>query len=420
MRVLVVSHTAFSRTNNMGKTLLSYFQSFGPEELAQLYIHPQPPTDGTVCRRYYRMTDREAVRSILFRGPFGTEFGAGEIYPDEAPPLGPDRRFGEKRKAMGYFLRNGAWALSSWNSNRLWNWLRAFDPEVVLFTAGDYTFLYRIAREIAEGLGRPLAAVCVDDYWFYNRNERSLLGRLVHWEFRRTMAETMERTSVIFTICPSMAEAYEGAFHRPCRVLHTAAPVGTALEPPEKGQVSYIGNVSFGRWEQLVRMGQALRALGREGIHVYSREDDSKIRRHLTRENGILFHGAIGAEKVRAVMGKSVAVVHTESFDPDWQKAVRFSVSTKIAESLMYGPCLIAYGPEGVASIDYLKKTGAAFVIPSEAELEEKLERILSDPNLRWETVSRARQVAAAHHDPAVNSAKVRHWLGQLGGERYE
>ena len=55
-------------------------------------------------------------------------------------------------------------------------------------------------------------------------------------------------------------------------------------------------------------------------------------------------------------MANSMAVIHTESFEQEMMELVRFSVSTKIAESLMYGPCLIAYGPEGIASIDYLKE----------------------------------------------------------------
>ena len=62
---------------------------------------------------------------------------------------------------------------------------------------------------------------------------------------------------------------------------------------------------------------------------------------------------------------------------------VRFSVSTKIAESLMYGPCLIAYGPEGIASIDYLKENNAAYVISRPEDLEKGLEEILTNKELR-------------------------------------
>ena len=36
MRVLVVSHNVFSNTNNMGKTLATYFSGYSPEELATI------------------------------------------------------------------------------------------------------------------------------------------------------------------------------------------------------------------------------------------------------------------------------------------------------------------------------------------------------------------------------------------------
>ena len=48
------------------------------------------------------------------------------------------------------------------------------------------------------------------------------------------------------------------------------------------------------------------------------------------------FCGEISAESVLEVMANSMAVIHTESFEQEMMELVRFSVSTKIAESLMY------------------------------------------------------------------------------------
>lgn len=60
MRVLIVSHNAFGLTNNMGKTLLSYFSDFSPEEVAQFYIHSEPSADDVAKIMKYR--------GILFGG----------------------------------------------------------------------------------------------------------------------------------------------------------------------------------------------------------------------------------------------------------------------------------------------------------------------------------------------------------------
>ena len=131
----------------------------------------------------------------------------------------------------------------------------------------------------------------------------------------------------------------------------------------------------------------------------------------MTEENGIRFHGMISHDEVLKVMGRSMAVIHTESFHVDTVPIVRFSVSTKIAESLMYGPCLIAFGPEGIASVDYLKENGAAFVISDPQKLGEEMHRILTDASLRESILKNARALAMKNHHGDTNSRNVRQWL---------
>ena len=43
MKVLLLSHNPVTTYNNMGKTFLSLFSAFRPEELCQLYLYPAVP-----------------------------------------------------------------------------------------------------------------------------------------------------------------------------------------------------------------------------------------------------------------------------------------------------------------------------------------------------------------------------------------
>lgn len=419
MRVLIVSHNVFCQTTNMGKTMLSYFRDFHPDEVAQLYVHSEVPTDGTVCCSYYRMTDKEAVKSILRLKKYGTRFGKKDIQPRRdncRTDTGVTRelyRMGGKRTALVYALRNAVWKLSRWDTPELWFWVDDFKPDAVFFVSGDYSFIYNIAARIADHVGKPLVTVCVDDYYFYNRNENSVLGRLVYRSYMKAVHKTMARSSMILTICEPMKKKYEQIFGKPCRVLHTSAVCRELDFTSDAQSIAYIGNLEYQRHLQLVDMGRALLPLGR-WIDVYSMEDDPEIVKLLVPENGIRFHGAISADRVMEVMSGCMAVIHTESFDQKMQNIVRFSISTKVAESLMYGPCLIAYGPEGVASIDYLRSSGAAYVLTSKENLAAGLERLVSDPQLRQTIVARARQVAAENHSPGVNAVNVRKWLTEV------
>lgn len=418
MKVLVISHNCFSRSTNMGKTLSSYFGAFSREEIAQFYIQPETTEETFPCRQYYRFTDRDALRSLFPIGTYGrvmreTKTDAGK----DGGMTGWLYRRGRKRTAGVYFLRNLLWKCSRWDTKQFWQWAENFDPDVVFLASGDYGFLYDLAGRVAARLGKPLVISCVDDYYLYNRNENSLLGRLSHRSFLKTVHRTMRQAKAVFVICDSMKEAYETLFRKKCYVLRTGAEKWPQAETMG-GQLSYIGNLDNQRYQGLVEMGRTLRAISKPGLpqylDVYSGERDPAILREMTEENGICFHGAVPPEMVKSVMARSMAVVHVESFGERERNIVRFSVSTKIAESLMNGPCLIAYGPEGIASVDYLKKHGAAYTITSPEQLAQGLEAILSDEKLRLRIVARARELAQANHSMEKNQAKVRKWLEEI------
>jgi hypothetical protein len=65
IKILVISHNVFSKTSNMGKTLLQYFNGMEGVEVSQFYIHTEVPTDSSVCTNYFRFTDYDAIRSLF-------------------------------------------------------------------------------------------------------------------------------------------------------------------------------------------------------------------------------------------------------------------------------------------------------------------------------------------------------------------
>ena len=423
MKVLIVSHTVISRTNNMGKTLLSYFRGFRPEELAQFYIHSMVPTDDSICRNYFCFSDRDALRSLIPVGQQGRVYTAEQIQTEREDSRTAEGvtasvyQFGRRRTGGVYLARNLLWGMSRWKTERLKQWIDAFQPELVFFMSGDYAFLYDIACWIADYAKVPLAVCCVDDHYIQNRNADTLTGRAAHRGFLRTVHRTMARASCIFAICDSMSREYEKLFSIPCHTLHTSAVDRELALDSEAEQFSYLGNLSWGRNEQLLAMGRALKALNLEKprfLDVYSGERNPALCADLTEENGIRFHGSIPPEQVLRVMEKSMAVIHTESFDPVMRETVRYSVSTKIAESLVYGPCLVAYGPRGIASMDYLEENGAAWCIHSPEELPEGLQKILTDPALRGQILERARKLGRENHSQDRNPEKLRRWLQEI------
>ena len=252
--------------------------------------------------------------------------------------------------------RNTVWRLARWKTNDFKNWLDDVDPDVIFFFSGDYSFMYDIAMFAADYLKKPIVVTCVDDYYIYNKNQNSLFGRLQHKRFLRRAKRLIDKAYCILTISDSMRDAYSELFGKPCKTLHTSVERKNFDLNPQASKVAYFGNLGYYRFEQLADIGRALKNAklpAVDCIDVYSGETDPLLLENLNEENGVRFHGYIDVNQIPEKYAECIAIIHTESFDPVTRARTRYSVSTKIAESLMYAPCLIAYGPEEIASIKF-------------------------------------------------------------------
>lgn len=423
MNVLIISQPVLSYSNNMGKTLMAYFSAFPANNVSQFFLRQGEPTNTDVCENYYRFSDLDAVKSILNHKIRGTVFDKTQIVPpvvDEPENIKLDDAYklGAAHKAWMLLARDTIWKLSNWKNKKLLAWLDSMNPAIIFLAPGDGAFSYRLADEIARYLSKPLAVVCMDDYFINNRNKGELLGGIRQKLFMNVVNKTIQNAAAIFTICDEMNKAYTNLFHKQCVTLHTSADNKSMVLKSDASRVSYIGNLSCGRYKTLLELGRAISEINDDTltkvIDVYSGSKEAEYISPLKNAPGINFRGAIPAEQVPEVMSESVMVIHTESFDPAMKELVRFSVSTKIAESLMYGPCLLAYGPEGIASIDYLKENNAAYVISRPEDLEKGLEEILTNKELREQIVRNARALALKNHNADVNPRKVRKWLQEV------
>lgn len=422
-KVLLISHNVFDYRSNMGKTLCSFFSGWNTERLAQLYLHSEVPTTD-ICHRYYRVTDTDALKTVglMKRKIVGRSFSEADIdrsVSTSRVDKGIKRKiyfFGRKRTPLIYVARNTMWRLSGWYSDALKKWISEFSPDVIFFAAGDYGFVYDIVYVISRDFDIPIVMYCCDDYFINRRNPKSLLGLPVYKAYMKSVHRCLSRTSAMITICDKMSEAYRTLFQIPIHTVYTGYSLKDAPDVDGNGVV-YLGNLACGRAESLAEIGRALRRISArtgEQVHldVYSAETRQDLLRELTEENGIVFHGAVDREAVRQIIAKSKVVVHTESFLEEKRQKVMFSVSTKIADLLASGRCILAYGPSDVASVEYLKENHAACVVDAPERLEDTLSDILVNREKRREIVKEAMNLAEKNHNPDVVQKKLVEIIG--------
>ena len=121
MKILIVSHNCFSLSSNMGKTMSYYFSSFGKDNIAQLYFYSEIPDSDNVCNNYYRFTDFDAIKSILFRWRYGARIVSKNSREKRVDSKTKEKVYSiaKRKTAIKYFIRDFVWSLSSWNNKHL-------------------------------------------------------------------------------------------------------------------------------------------------------------------------------------------------------------------------------------------------------------------------------------------------------------
>lgn len=429
MKVLLISHNPVSTYQGMGKTMMSLFSSFDKAELCQLYIYPTVP-DTDMCGSYYRITDKDVLRfytSFRVRGK--------EIYPDfsvhqmfENSEDEPRYRSPKNKKSSRILARDLMWKLAKWYNKELEDWLRREAPTVIWIAPGISGFLYDIALKISRKFSLPIVTYICDDYYFMPA-PKELWGRTRCVLLRRKIRKLMRNTSRLVVICPELKEAYGQHFSLPADVIMTGSTlslVGGNAPQSKSAGISFFGNIRCDRYRSLADIGRALDEINREKatayrLKIYSAEKNAEILSAFDGIGSIELCKYVTGDAFDREMSHTDYLLHVEAFDEASISRVRYSVSTKIADSLASGVPLIAYGPSQIASMQHLIRNRCALTVLQPAELKSKLLSILEDPEAGDAVVKNALAVAQRDHCAQRNSKKMRDALknaDQKGGGR--
>ena len=413
MKVLILSHNCVSQSQNMGKTLVSLFGSFDKTEIVQLYLYPSVPKLD-FCKSFYRITDNDVIRSILRRGKCGgviepdlTDAGTSLFESDKTK-----NQYAKADRGGDYkrYARDILWKLGTPKSKALKEWLDAEKPDIVFYALGDAVFSLSLARWISSFLNIPLVTYVCDDFYFSGK-EKCGIQRLLYNRIIRNVKKTVSKSSCLITICDELGEAYKKEFNKPYHTAMTGSSFesGSIKHTKDTCQISYIGNLGLNRWKSLLDIKEVLDEINSKSscdykLVYYGREMEEI-------KNTIQYGGMLDADGVKKVMSQSLMLIHTEGFDMESKERVKYSFSTKIADSLASGTCLLAYGSEELASISYLKKHGCAVVAVNKKELKERLYSSLLDTKKMQYIQEQALLVANQNHNAEVISQKIKQTL---------
>lgn len=415
MKVLIISHVPCSTYEAMGITFCSLFRSFRREELCQLYFYPSIP-DVDICEDYYQVTDMDLLKSFMIMPVTGRS-----VLPDlEHHSLfrsDNEKKVYNKRNNHNpskVLLRDFLWNNSKVITDNLKRWIERENPTCIFVAPGGYSFTYNIACSISDMFRLPIVSYICDEYYFISVN--GLLSQMHHNLLKKAMARFFEKSSQVIGICDSITDGYSKEFNIPAETVYTGSrfPVKQMMNEEEAPDgICYFGNiVGYKRYKSILEVGQCLAEINSEygfnyTLSIYTGDQDSEIIQELRRIPTIRFKGFVSGEEYMKAYFKAPLLLHVEAFDTDTIDMVKNSVSTKIADALASGICLIAYGPKEVASIDHLIRNECAFVATDAGMLKKVMLDALTDNEKRIDVKAKALKTAEVFHNSYKNSQKI-------------
>lgn len=359
-RLLIISNNVLSETSSNGKTILSYIDSIPKECIAQLYFSPETPkVEGY---RYFRISDQD-----ILHGVFNSKRRGHVI--EAVPPHVKKTAAKKKPVPKNSIARLGREALWShkWKSAALLRWLDEFKPTSVFFHAGDSIFAHEIFAFVVDRY-KPKATVFVTDDYVMPIQSEDIISKCRRQLVRNSLGRALGKAHEVFTISPQMRDAYKSLYHKDSSFLVNLTEPLLREEyrvlDPDSIIFTYAGTLYFGREENIGRLADAIQKYNTQHpekkelvIHAYT---SNKAGNNIRPDNPYLvFCGRVDKDDLIKVYNKSNYLLFVESFDSRQAEKTKYSLSTKVPEYLSLRKPILAIGPAGIGSMEYLRDVAA-------------------------------------------------------------
>lgn len=417
-KTLIITGIPFRNDSNLGKTLSTLFAKFSPEELVQLYFSPQRPNVKN-CSSYYQINEKQLIRSLfgLVRKKCGCVINANDIKEQYAvAETNPAAFISIRDFILVPIFRDLLWLVSKWRNQKLDKWLNTLQPDVIFATLPGSVKSCKIIKYIACHFDCPIVLFVTDDYY---HDPKLKSGFLRKWYFRwiqRSIDDMAKRVKYVVGCSDLAAKEFGKKYGVGYEAILT--PSGADfLAMKEKEQKDthpvvfrYFGNLGLERWKPLAELGKAIFSYNggeqKAILEVYSNLMYPDAIAQLDIPNGCVFKGWVHDEEFLRLLQDADVAVHVESFSEEMCRRTRLSISTKIADYLGAGKCILAIGRDDLASIQHLSQV--AEVVGKFEQLQNSVKRLVEDSSLRSNLSERARQLAIENHDNQTIATRVK------------
>ena len=389
-KVLVISNELFNRDNNTGITLSNLFDGWDKEKLAQIYmIDGVPSTD--VCTNYFYLKPQHApfdyyIRKILHsytKNRSSAMGSAGVVLDDDQKTI---------KNKIHLNLRAIAAFSPLFIPTSLYNWVNAFNPDIIYCMLGSIRMI-NLTNAIAKKTGKPIVPHFMDDWpsTFYTQNELMGLSRYL---FEQKLNNTFSLSNGGLCISEHMVKEYKIRYNLPFTPFANCVDEAYYCPPinrpkKETSLLMYVGGLHLNRWKSLLQLSKAIEEINEFkkniSLKIYApTQEINTYADYFNKYSSTQFAGSIKSYEVASALREADVLLHIESFEENYVKFTKYSLSTKIPQYMASGKPILAYGPIGIASIEHIKLVNAGKVIceNNEKNIISDIRELISDNEL--------------------------------------
>ena len=394
----------------MGNTLCNFFSGMDDIRIANVYCHTdKPTTDMNGSVRFFRITDKELVKSIVKK-----DYSAGDeicvtekkdVYTGSIP--GYDV-FRSMRLQIFFEIREWIWKLGKWKTEGLRVFLNENNPDIIFQPIYNSRYIYDVVDFCEDYLKIPIVSYAVDDYYSLRQFSLSPFFWTDRMVKRKRIRHLIEKSSILYVISDTQKEEYAPLFSTPCKVLTKGYEFGAlpAYDNPEKCiRMVYGGMINRGRYKSLKAISKSVEHLRERGygisLEIYSKDIKNRRMRNGLSNKGTKLHEGIPYSDLYEIEKTASVLVHVEGLGIKDRFTVHQSFSTKLVDYFYLGKCIFAIGKKDMASIKHLAENDAAIIATSNKEIYNKIYGIVENPGCIKEYGEAAYECGKKWHDKA-------------------
>ena len=415
MKILIISRVAWNSSTNFGNTYTSIFKNMPDVEIAHVYFGSGLP-DTDIASRFYRVTERDVVNSLLRRqkkcGQIVESKKASEI------TVSRIRKFSQNHRYTVFFAaRDLLWSSNKWKNDELVKFVESFGPDLIFAPLYHNIYMNKIQQSIARIANVPIVSFVTDDIYSLRQFHFSPFYWIYRLCARRSIRKTLKNCKTLYTISQMQCDEYTKTLHHNCKVLYKGAlfgetPKNCPIHSPIK--IVFTGNLSSGRWKTVSKLANAIKTVNNGKdlfiLEIYSLTAlTSKMRKAIEIPGCSVFKGSVSGTEINDIQNNSDILLHCENFNLKDKLEVRLSFSTKIVDYFKRAKCILAIGPDDVASIKYLRDNDAAIIADSEDKLVSILQNIAHHP-----------EIISQYGNKAWNCGVLNHQIDQIQSGLYQ